>query len=185
MSGIRRRVGRLFADTPDSSRDASPAPGEEVKLVPVKSLESLKKKTKTKRKNGFMFGLGGLFGIIIALYFAQQQDVLNFESMFEMNMDTILDVIPAGIIKDARELTKSEREVTNYDSFAVGMHVRSQGIRAQHPVIMIPGVISTGLESWATDDDSRQYFRKRLWGSWTRQESNCERRRVSMRLTSS
>jgi phospholipid:diacylglycerol acyltransferase len=167
MSGIRRRVGRLFADTPDSSRDASPAPGEEVKLVPVKSLESLKKKTKTKRKNGFMFGLGGLFGIIIALYFAQQQDVLNFESMFEMNMDTILDVIPAGIIKDARELTKSEREVTNYDSFAVGMHVRSQGIRAQHPVIMIPGVISTGLESWATDDDSRQYFRKRLWGSWS------------------
>ena len=31
---------------------------------------------------------------------------------------------------------------------------------------MIPGVISTGLESWGTEDDSRQYFRKRLWGSW-------------------
>lgn len=32
---------------------------------------------------------------------------------------------------------------------------------------MIPGVISTGLESWGTEDKSRQYFRKRLWGSWT------------------
>jgi phospholipid:diacylglycerol acyltransferase len=32
---------------------------------------------------------------------------------------------------------------------------------------MIPGVISTGLESWGTEDDSRQYFRKRLWGSWS------------------
>ncbi len=36
-----------------------------------------------------------------------------------------------------------------------------------HPVIMIPGVISTGLESWGTGEESRQYFRKRLWGSWT------------------
>lgn len=30
---------------------------------------------------------------------------------------------------------------------------------------MIPGVISTGLESWGTEEASRQYFRKRLWGS--------------------
>ncbi|KAI0150604.1 Lecithin:cholesterol/phospholipid:diacylglycerol acyltransferase [Xylariaceae sp. FL1272] len=32
---------------------------------------------------------------------------------------------------------------------------------------MIPGVISTGLESWGTANISRPYFRKRLWGSWT------------------
>lgn len=38
---------------------------------------------------------------------------------------------------------------------------------AKHPVIMIPGVISTGLESWGTEQESRQYFRKRLWGSWS------------------
>lgn len=34
-------------------------------------------------------------------------------------------------------------------------------------MIMIPGVISTGLESWGTEEQSRQYFRKRLWGSWS------------------
>jgi len=55
----------------------------------------------------------------------------------------------------------------NYDSFSVGLHAHSQGIKASHPVIMIPGVISTGLESWGTGVQSRQYFRKRLWGSWT------------------
>jgi len=38
---------------------------------------------------------------------------------------------------------------------------------AHHPMIMIPGVISTGLESWGTANISRSYFRKRLWGSWT------------------
>ena len=31
---------------------------------------------------------------------------------------------------------------------------------------MVPGVISTGLESWGTSNASRPYFRKRLWGSW-------------------
>jgi phospholipid:diacylglycerol acyltransferase len=36
---------------------------------------------------------------------------------------------------------------------------------------MIPGVISTGLESWSTDEDQRQYFRKRLWGSWSMMRS--------------
>jgi len=55
----------------------------------------------------------------------------------------------------------------NYDSFAVGLHASKQGIKAHHPVIMIPGVISTGLESWGTEEGSRQYFRKRLWGSWS------------------
>lgn len=32
---------------------------------------------------------------------------------------------------------------------------------------MIPGVISTGLESWGTSNASLPYFRKRLWGSWS------------------
>jgi phospholipid:diacylglycerol acyltransferase len=64
-------------------------------------------------------------------------------------------------------LKKSEREAVNYDSFTVGLHLQSQGIHAYHPVIMIPGVISTGLESWGTEEKSRQYFRKRPWGSWS------------------
>lgn len=34
-------------------------------------------------------------------------------------------------------------------------------------MVMVPGVISTGLESWGTSNVSRPYFRKRLWGSWT------------------
>lgn len=55
----------------------------------------------------------------------------------------------------------------SYDAFSVGMKVRSEGLEAHHPMIMIPGVISTGLESWGTANASRPYFRKRLWGSWT------------------
>lgn len=36
---------------------------------------------------------------------------------------------------------------------------------------MVPGVISTGLESWSTTNKSRPFFRKRLWGSWSMMRS--------------
>lgn len=85
----------------------------------------------------------------------------------DLNLDSLIDVIPAGIVKDAKDITRGEREAVNYDSFSVGLHLQGQGVRAVHPVIMIPGVISTGLESWGTEETSRQYFRKRLWGSWS------------------
>ena len=47
------------------------------------------------------------------------------------------------------------------------MKVRSEGLVADHPIVMVPGVISTGLESWGTSNYSLPYFRKRLWGSWS------------------
>ena len=62
---------------------------------------------------------------------------------------------------------KREKQTVDYDSFAIGLAARKAGIEAKFPVIMIPGVISTGLESWGTQEESRQYFRKRLWGSWS------------------
>ena len=66
---------------------------------------------------------------------------------------------------------KTEREALSYDSFSVGARLSEMGYQAHHPVVMIPGVISTGLESWGTDPKSRPYFRKRLWGSWTDRKS--------------
>ncbi|CAJ0909209.1 4707_t:CDS:2, partial [Entrophospora sp. SA101] len=42
-----------------------------------------------------------------------------------------------------------------------------EGISAYHPVTLIPGIVSTGLESWSTSNCSRPYFRKRMWGTTT------------------
>lgn len=33
------------------------------------------------------------------------------------------------------------------------------------PVVLIPGIISSGLESWGTSEKSQKYFRKRMWGT--------------------
>jgi phospholipid:diacylglycerol acyltransferase len=40
-------------------------------------------------------------------------------------------------------------------------------LEKNHPVILVPGIVSTGLESWSTDPVSRPFFRKRLWGTST------------------
>lgn len=175
MSELRRRLGRLFEDTPspDTSRDSSPAPdrGEEVKIISKQKLEKLEQKvTKGKgsrRRSTVWFFLGGLIGLIAALFLAESQDVIKLEGLLDVNLDSLMDVIPAGIVREVKDLSKAEREVVNYDSFSVGLHLQSQGVKAHHPVIMIPGVISTGLESWSTTEEARGYFRKRLWGSWS------------------
>lgn len=121
-----------------------------------------------KRRNTFIFFLGSLFGIIAAGFFASSNDLIDLPEFSELSMDSLLDVLPAGLIKDMRDFVQGERDVADtYDSFSVGLKARAEGLDAYHPMIMIPGVISTGLESWGTANISRPYFRKRLWGSWT------------------
>ncbi|KAL1995078.1 hypothetical protein VTN49DRAFT_1265 [Thermomyces lanuginosus] len=124
-------------------------------------------KPRGKRRHSFVFLLGGLFGVFVALFFANQNEVINLDVLADLNLDALIDVMPQGFISDALAFTQHERDTVSYDSFAVGLQLQAQGIKAKHPVVMVPGVISTGLESWGTDDESRQYFRKRLWGSWS------------------
>ncbi|TVY81822.1 Phospholipid:diacylglycerol acyltransferase [Lachnellula suecica] len=166
MSSLRRR---LFGTSEPPSRERSPAKAEEVRLAPVSKIKQTPapKPKNRKRRNGFIFALGGLFGIAAAGFFAGRSDLIDFPEFGDLSMDSIMDVLPAGFVRDARELAKGEREAVDYDSFSVGLNLLSQGVTADHPVIMIPGVISTGLESWGTTNGSRQYFRKRLWGSWS------------------
>ncbi|KAI1007715.1 Phospholipid:diacylglycerol acyltransferase [Podosphaera aphanis] len=120
-----------------------------------------------QRRNSLIFILGGLIGILLAGFFANQNDLIYLPEFGDFSMDSLLDVLPAGFMTDAKDLLISERDAVNYDSFSVGLNLVAQGVRAKHPVIMIPGVISTGLESWGTTNSSRPYFRKRLWGSWS------------------
>ncbi|ORY11790.1 Lecithin:cholesterol acyltransferase-domain-containing protein [Clohesyomyces aquaticus] len=168
MNFLRRR-GRAAVDETSDSADTTPNPDEtnELRVIHAKSLKPPKNGKNSKRRNFWIFGLGGVFGLLLAGFFAGSNDMIDLSGFEGMNLESIFDVLPAGLVKDAQQMQKHERDAVNYDSFAVGLHARSQGVHALHPVIMIPGVISTGLESWGTEESSRQYFRKRLWGSWT------------------
>ncbi|KAI0053270.1 phospholipid/diacylglycerol acyltransferase, partial [Auriscalpium vulgare] len=50
--------------------------------------------------------------------------------------------------------------------FQVGDALRERGLTANYPVILIPGIISTGLESWSTAPEYRAFFRQKLWGGF-------------------
>lgn len=81
------------------------------KAVPTDAEENTEKpapvyaKKPSKRRFGFIFVLGGLFGICIALFFANKQDVIRLDSWMDINIDSLMDVIPQGILKDAKEFS--------------------------------------------------------------------------------
>lgn len=118
MSELRRRIFGTGDSTPISSREASPAPtskdasGAAYKLVPQEKLDQLKTKVKTpkgrKRRNFWIFALGGIFGILTAGFFAARDGALDqlvtLAGLEDMNLDTLLDVLPRGVIRDVRDL---------------------------------------------------------------------------------
>ncbi|CAN6609815.1 phospholipid:diacylglycerol acyltransferase [Trichomonascus vanleenenianus] len=132
-----------------------------------------KKQWKLTQSKRFIFFIGIFLGLGIAWYTAQSQDLVSLDMLNEISLDSILDefrdMLPAGIIREARNVEK--QHAIPADSFAVGNHLRDeQGLGVKHPVVLVPGVISTGLESWGitgtSECPSQHYFRKRLWGSW-------------------
>ena len=110
MSGLRRRFLKVETDdsplsSPEISRENSPQPeSEDFKLVPKKHYDKLAKTKGTKRRSAWVFILGGVFGILAAGFFAGSNDMIDMASLQNMNLDTLIGVLPAGLIKAAREL---------------------------------------------------------------------------------
>lgn len=150
-------------DTSDAETTESSIPPTSVHNSP--SHKHTKHK-KTKRRSLTTFIVGGLVGLFFA-GLARNQDIVNLELIQDLRLENIIDAIPAGILKEANDITKREKETISYDAFSTGLALKEEGLGVKHAVVMIPGVISTGLESWGTTELSRPYFRKRLWGSWS------------------
>lgn len=109
---LRRRTGKDDVPPSDSSRDSRSRSNrittEEDKLreeFDGAKVKQLVIRPRSKRRNGFIFVLGGLFGIFIALFFANQQEVISLESLMDLNLDSLIDAIPQGIISDAKQFS--------------------------------------------------------------------------------
>jgi len=88
---------------PSDSAGGTPGQAGEVQLVPVSKIKSSKHKQEGgKRRNGLIFFLGGVVGIIAAGLFARSNDLIEFPEFG--SMDSILDVLPANVVQDARGL---------------------------------------------------------------------------------
>lgn len=119
--------------------------------------------------------LGALIGLLLAGYTAQQQDFS--ELITDLSTSSLVDFmkdlkykLPIGVVKEAHDVEMTHDQLFSGNSFEVGNLMRKAGSKYKHPVVLVPGVISTGLESWSTvgspECPSQPYFRKRLWGSW-------------------
>lgn len=45
-----------------------------------------------------------------------------------------------------------------------GVKLRKEGVKAKHPVVFVPGIVTGGLELWEGHQCAEGLFRKRLWG---------------------
>ncbi|KAL5770952.1 hypothetical protein ACOSP7_015106 [Xanthoceras sorbifolium] len=45
-----------------------------------------------------------------------------------------------------------------------GLKLQKEGLRAKHPVVFVPGIVTGGLELWEGHQCAEGLFRKRLWG---------------------
>jgi phospholipid:diacylglycerol acyltransferase len=107
MNFLRRRnVGSSPSDPP---REETPDSEEDNRVVPAKKLHGLAKKhgRGSKRRTAWIFVLGGIFGIVVAVLFVGHNEMIDLVGLQDFNLDSIMDVIPAGILSDAKQLQVS------------------------------------------------------------------------------
>jgi len=87
-----------------TSRDESPEkPDSQRRKVRVVHADAKGR----KRRFTFVFFLGLLFGLIAAGFLAKSNDLIDFPEIGDLSMDSLLDVLPAGLVKDVRDLVVS------------------------------------------------------------------------------
>ncbi|CAG8650933.1 22413_t:CDS:10 [Dentiscutata erythropus] len=122
-----------------------------------------------------VFTAGILFGIFIASFLAPQGSDFHLFSSYIADSFSDLDIssiLPANILVEElfgniTLFLKPNISLLEDTEFMPGLNLAQEGVQANFPVFLIPGIVSTGLESWSTSNCSRPYFRKRMWGTTT------------------
>lgn len=99
---LRRRTGK--DEVPPSNTTKPEKQQLHAEFVDTK-VTQLVIKPRSKRRNGFIFMLGGIFGIFVALFFANQQEVISLDSLMDLNLDSWIEAIPQGIVSDVKEFS--------------------------------------------------------------------------------
>ncbi|KAF8250231.1 hypothetical protein K440DRAFT_619717, partial [Wilcoxina mikolae CBS 423.85] len=77
------------------------------------SLEATKRhahpKKQRKRSTWLTFTIGGIAGLLLAGAAAKNQDMVKLELLRDLSLDSIIDVIPAGILKEASDISQREK----------------------------------------------------------------------------
>ncbi|RXW21904.1 hypothetical protein EST38_g3952 [Candolleomyces aberdarensis] len=168
--------------TPPSDSNSG-EPGSDVveeKEVLKEEVQRLKRKAEKRplfRSGRFLFPLGIIFGILLGFAFIEPQDIQDIHAQmavlmneYDINLPQLPDFDFSRLETEWSRLRGSIPEVWKFNNdgreFQVGEQMKERGLSAKHPVILIPGIISTGLESWTTTPEYRTFFREKLWGGF-------------------
>jgi phospholipid:diacylglycerol acyltransferase len=101
---LRRRTGKDKVPSSDNNVDnGSKAEEKELRAeFGDAKVKQLVIKPRSKRRNGFIFLLGGIFGIFIALFFANQHEVISLESLMDLNLESLIEAMPQGLVSDVK-----------------------------------------------------------------------------------
>ncbi|KAF9501792.1 phospholipid:diacylglycerol acyltransferase [Pleurotus eryngii] len=125
----------------------------------------------------FLFTLGICLGTLIAMLFIQANDIEEmhaqlavFMNEFEISVPQLPDLDLSRVREEWSRLRNNIPEVWKFNrdgrEFQVGEMMKARDLSAEYPVVLVPGIVSTGLESWSTSPDYRAFFREKLWGGF-------------------
>lgn len=92
------------------------------------------------------------------------QTLTNVKEAMLSDSSIISSILPQLNLSDVFSTTTTKNWLKNRD-FTVGRQALAQGQRKKHSVLLIPGIISSGLESWGTSEEHAPFFRSRIWGT--------------------
>ncbi|KAH9917564.1 phospholipid:diacylglycerol acyltransferase [Fomitopsis serialis] len=148
-------------------------------------VDDLKKKEKARHwftTRRFLFPLGVILGVMLGFVLIQPSDFTDLQTHLALLLDQYDFTLPQmPQIELQIDLTRFETEWrrlwssipepwklnTNGLEFSVGEKVAAEGLTAKYPVVLVPGIISTGLESWSTTPEYRPFFRQKVWGGFS------------------
>lgn len=137
-------------------------------------------KTAAKSKNGKKRGtcvpgwaIAGAIAVIVglightALKEAKVQDMLTKIQVLD---SSVLDDISSSLQDLTSQIPAFNLSAVlplSTDTSRPGLELAEQGYKAKHPVVIVPGFVTSGLELWQGQDCARKYFRQRMWGTMT------------------
>nr|GAT57883.1 phospholipid:diacylglycerol acyltransferase [Mycena chlorophos] len=148
----------------------------------TKTLKAEVHKHKHNRPSWFarrrlLFPLGLFLGSLLAFSLIEPRDIQDLHAQLLLLLGEytpILEIpgLDLSLVENEwQRLRSSIPEIWKFSDdgreFSVGEAMRDRSLSAEHPVVLVPGVISTALESWSTDPEYRAFFRQRLWGGFS------------------
>ncbi|CAL1711147.1 unnamed protein product [Somion occarium] len=126
-------------------------------------------------KKRFIFPLGIMVGVLMGIALIQPSDLPDIQTHLALLLDEFGMSLPqlpdlSRVESEWNRLRSNIPEPwklnTNGLEFKVGEEIAARNLSAKHPVVLVPGIISTGLESWSTAPEYRTFFRQKLWGGF-------------------